>query len=303
MLPVRGVGATIFGMLGVDFSLRMRVPYPTDDAFPMVRRPLELASRPVLVSIPHYGTLPVPGVGASDYADPSYVSFPLGYTDRFAADIYGNLDGAGATVLATPYSRLFVDVNRARDDLSATDGVVASHKGVVRTHTIYDDVVFAQPLGIETVERRLRRFYDPYHHALETLLDELCSAHASVLLVDAHTASERGLGDREIVVGTARGNTARDHVAEQAADICRVAGFRTERDTKGYSGGHIVRSYGRSRTPQVDAVQIEINTALLMSVSRKEMFEYVNRGENPPLNESTADKLKACVNQFIREYD
>lgn len=274
----------------------------TPPAFPIIRRPRGVDVRPVLVSIPHYGMSPIPGIGSADYVDPSYVSFPLGYTDRYAADIYGDCERLGATVLATPYSRLFVDVNRRRNDFYHADGEVASQKGVVRTHTIYDDVVFAAPLTLETVEKRLRQYYDPYHHSLEALVAETCRAHERVLLLDAHTASEKGLGIHDVVVSTARGATARDCAANAAQAVFEAAGFRTGRDVKGYSGGYIVRSYGRSKSEQIDALQIEINTALLLTVSRKEMFARLNRGEHPPINGSAARKLRGCVEQIIREY-
>jgi N-formylglutamate deformylase len=271
--------------------------------FPIVRRPSDVDVRPVLVSIPHYGMSPVPGVDVTDYADPSYVSFPLGYTDRYASDIYGDCERFGATVLATPYSRLFVDVNRRRDDFDAEDGAIASQKGVVKTHTIYDDVVFAAPLKAETVENRLRQYYDPYHRALTSLLAESCRVHERVLLLDAHTASEKGLGRYDVVVSTSRGVTARDSVADAAQAIFEAAGYCTGRDVKGYSGGYIVRSYGRSKSAQIDAVQIEINTALLMTVSRKEMFERLNHGEHPPFDEAVARRLRRCVEKIICAYE
>ena len=93
---------------------------------PIVRRPPAHREKPVLVSIPHFGTDPLPDITAAHYRSADYVDFPYGYTDPFAAQIYGGLHADGATVVATTLSRLFVDVNRARDDYEVVDGVVAS---------------------------------------------------------------------------------------------------------------------------------------------------------------------------------
>jgi len=222
--------------------------------------------------------------------------------DRFAAEIYGDAHRTGATVLATPYSRLFVDVNRRRDDYADNDGDVHSPRGVVRTHTVHEDALFAEPLSSNAVEERLSRYYDPYHRCLEGLLDELEEQHERVLLLDAHTASQKGLGDHEVVVGTSRGRTARESVTEVAMQLFQDAGFRTERDVSGYAGGHIVRTYGRTRSERIDALQIEINTSVLMTTTRQEIFESVTRGEAPAMHEEAAARLRHCVQTLIDEF-
>ena len=118
-----------------------------DQAFPIVRRPAAGARRPVLVSVPHYGTEPLPHVTRDDYCEPRFETFAYGFADTFASDLYGDLHEHGATVLATPFSRMFVDVNRRRDDFELRDGEVRSRRGVVRTHTMREVAIFARPLG------------------------------------------------------------------------------------------------------------------------------------------------------------
>lgn len=255
-----------------------------------------------MVSVPHYGVSPLPDTRISDYADPGYHSFPRGYTDRFAAEIYGELDRLGATMLATPYSRLFVDVNRRRDDFELGSNGVESRKGVVRTHNIYDQPIFAQPLTVADVNERLRCFYDPYHAAMRGLIDELCVAHTNITLIDAHTGSERGLKDHEVVVSTAHGRSASDQIADRIQAVFAEGGFRTDRDVKGYSGGYIVRHYGREHDERVDAVQIEINTALLLMVSRRELFEQIDAGIALTMNESVGRRLKHCMETIVCDY-
>lgn len=270
--------------------------------FPIIRRPERARRRPVLVSIPHYGMETLPEIRPEHYARPEHATFPLGYVDRFAAEIYGDAHRSGAIVIATPYSRLFVDVNRRRDDYSHVDGAVRSPRGVVRTHDVHDAQVFAQALSLETVEERLRRYYNPYHASLHGLLDELAERHERVLLLDAHTAGQKGLGEHEVVVGTSRGRTARETITAGIVDVFTSAGFHTRRDLKGYSGGHIVRTYGKARRRRIDAVQIEINTAVLMTTTRREIFEAVKRGEPPAMHDDTALRLRRCLDRIISQF-
>ena len=52
-----------------------------DDAFPIVRRPAWGPGMPVLVSVPHYGTRPLPDITADHYREPSFASFAYGFAD------------------------------------------------------------------------------------------------------------------------------------------------------------------------------------------------------------------------------
>src|SRR5438132_2822430 len=116
---------------------------PMERSFPIVRHPAPGTRTPVLVSVPHYGTEPLPHITRDDYREPSFETFAYGFADAFAGDLYADLYEHGATVLATPFSRMFVDVNRRRDDFEHQDGEVRSRRGVVRTHTMRDAPIFA----------------------------------------------------------------------------------------------------------------------------------------------------------------
>src|SRR5687768_11379254 len=161
------------------------------EAFPIVRRPAAARRTPVLVSVPHYGTEALPDITRADYHEPSFETFAYGFADTFVGDLYADLHEHGATVLATPFSRMFVDVNRRRDDFEQHDGEVRSKRGVVRTHTMRDVPIFARPLELADLEERLRTLYDPYYATLDGLLTELCRAYGYAMLLDGHTGSPR----------------------------------------------------------------------------------------------------------------
>ena len=78
-----------------------------EPAFPIVRHPAPGTRMPVLVSVPHYGTDPLPHITRADYGEPRFETFAYGFADTFASDLYGDLHEHGATVLATPFSRMF----------------------------------------------------------------------------------------------------------------------------------------------------------------------------------------------------
>ena len=268
--------------------------------FPIIRRPPKEQREPVVVSVPHFGIEPLPGVSAGHYREPGYDTFPRGYADALAAEVYGDLHHAGASLVATPYSRLFVDVNRRRDDFELRGEEIVSGRGVVRTHVLEDRPIFSQPLGAAQMEARLRRYYDPYHTALELLVDEAAARFGTVVVLDAHTASPRRIGDHEVVVGSRRGDTADPCLVDEVVERFRACGFHVELDVPGYAGGYITQRFGRKARESSHAIQIEINAGVLMSTTIAEHRERLRLGR-PPLPDSDAvDRARRCVGDVVQ---
>ena len=252
----------------------------------------------MLVSVPHYGTRPLPGITQADYREPSFATFAYGFADVFAGDLYGELHAHGATVLATPYSRMFVDVNRRRDDFEQDDGVVRSERGVVRTHTRRGMPIFARPLARAELEARLAAHYDPYYAALDRLLGELRERHGHAILLDGHTGSARRMGEHQVIIGTRQDTTCATALAAIVAEIFARHGFAAHKDVSGYTGGNIVATYGRPHTC-VHAIQLEINAALLMTTTGDEFIAQVRRGEIPAKAETNIARLRACLQDVL----
>lgn len=82
----------------------------------------------------------------------------------------------GAPALLTSFSRLLIDPNRGRDDptlvMRLSDGAIVPGNARV------DD---------EEVERRLRRFYDPYDRAITAVLDRFAAAGIAPAIVSNHS--------------------------------------------------------------------------------------------------------------------
>jgi N-formylglutamate amidohydrolase len=266
-----------------------------DRAFPIVRHPTGGTRIPVLVSVPHYGTQPLPHITRDDYREPWFETFAYGFADTFVGDLYGDLHELGATVLATPFSRMFVDVNRRRDDFEHQDGEVRSRRGVVRTHTMRDAPIFARPLALADLEARLRTLYDPYYSTLEYLLTRLHQEYGYALLLDGHTGSPRRMKAHQVIIGTRHDATCAPQLAATAAAIFTRHGFEVHKDVSGYTGGNIVATYGRPNTRHVHALQLEINASLLMTTTREEFIAQVSRGEIPAKAEEKIARIRQCL--------
>jgi N-formylglutamate amidohydrolase len=262
--------------------------------FPIVRRPAPERHTPVLVSVPHYGTAPLPHITREDYGEPRFETFAYGFADTFASDLYGDLHEHGATVLATPFSRMFVDVNRRRDDFELHDGEVRSRRGVVRTHTMREVAIFRHPLGVAELEERLRALYDPYYATLDRLLGGLRARYGHALLLDGHTGSPRRMHHHQVIIGTRHDSTCDARLASIVGEVFTRHGFEVHRNISGYTGGNIVATYGQPGT-RVHALQLEINASLLMTTSREEYIAHITGGGIPAKAEANIARVRACL--------
>ena len=267
--------------------------------FPIVRHPAAGARIPILVSVPHYGTQPLPHITRDDYSEPWFETFAYGFADTFASDLYHDLHEHGATLLATPFSRIFVDVNRRRDDFEHHDGEVRSRRGVVRTHTMREVPIFTRPLAPADLEERLRALYDPYYTACEALLGHLRDTYGYALLLDAHTGSPRRMKDHQVIIGTRHGATCAPGLAATVAAIFTGHGFEVHDNVSGYTGGNIVATFGRPDTRRVHAIQLDINASLLMTTSREEFIALISRGGVPEKAERNIARVRECLREVL----
>ena len=267
--------------------------------FPIVRHPSPDTRTPVVVSVPHFGTQPLPHITADDYCEPRFETFCYGFADTFVGDLYGDLHEHGATVLATPFSRMFVDVNRRRDDFEHHDGTVRSRRGVVRTHTMREVSIFARPLAPADLEARLQALYDPYYATLDELLTKVRDAHGYAILLDGHTGSPRRMGDHQVILGTRHGTTCAPELAATVAAIFTRHGFEVHDNVSGYAGGNIVATFGQPAARRVHALQIEINASLLITTSREEFIAQITRGEIPEKAAENIARIRRCLGEML----
>ena len=269
------------------------------EPYPIVSHPAPGTRTPVLVSVPHYGTQPLPHITRDDYGEARFETFAYGFADTFVGDLYGDLHEQGATVLATPFSRMFVDVNRRRDDFEERDGEIRSRRGVVRTHTMRDVPIFARPLEMADLEERLRTLYDPYYATLARLLGEIQGAFGYAMLLDGHTGSPRGMKDHQVIIGTRHDVTCHRELAVAVARIFRRHHFEVHENVSGYTGGNIVATFGRPETHRVHALQLEVNASLLMTTSREDFIAHITRGGIPDKAHENIERIRRCLQEVM----
>ncbi|MEM7403734.1 MAG: N-formylglutamate amidohydrolase [Pseudomonadota bacterium] len=256
-------------------------------------------STAVVVSVPHYGIGSPRPYRTEEFATRLGHHLAFGFADDYAAELYGDLHEAGAHVIATRLSRLFVDVNRPRTDVDFKDGRAYSRTGVVRTHSRRDTPIFATPPTAAEVEQRLSDYYDPFYGAVQAALDARASRHGGALLLDMHTANARRMGEHEIVLGTSRGRTASDETVALLTSVFERHAFKVDLNVPGYGGANVVRSFGAHVQASFEAVQIEVNAGLLQPLENSEFIALQIGGHRPPPKADILARLRRCLREVV----
>jgi len=246
-----------------------------------IERPDE-RTLPIVVDVPHAGEWIPDEVAEEMVVGDQLLRRDLDlYVDRF----WQRAPERGAVLIASNVSRYVVDLNRASDDVSpeAVEGGEKIYepgyyqqRGVVWRQTTGGTSVMDEPLEPEAFERRLERFYEPYHEALEAEIERTVDRFGYCILVDGHSMPSRGRQDHsdpgrrraDIVPGDIEGESCQRTVRWTVEQHYRDRGYSV-RSNDPYQGGWITRHYGQP-DEGVHAIQIEVNRDLYMD---EETFE------------------------------
>ncbi|MBM4359712.1 MAG: N-formylglutamate amidohydrolase [Deltaproteobacteria bacterium] len=250
------------------------------DAFEVVE-PEE--DSPVVVEIPHAGL-------ALDPPTLSWIVAPARCiardADLYVDRLYADAPRLGATVLRSKLSRYVVDLNRADTDYDGqtVDGGSTADRprGVVWRLTSEGYPVLRERMPRAELDRRLERFWRPYHATLGTLLEQKRRQFGFAVLICAHsmpTPRTRGLRSlmpgtvADVVPGTRGRTSAAARWIDAVDGVARAHGFGVEHDVP-YRGGFSTGHYGRP-AEGVHAVQVEVARRLYMD---EEALELVAAG-------------------------
>jgi N-formylglutamate deformylase len=245
---------------------------------------------PLLVSMPHVGTLVPEAVAARMTEVAKTVPDTDWHVDRLY-DFLGHLD---ASVLAATQSRYVIDLNRAPDDRPLYPG--ASNTGLCPVTTFDEAPIYLEDQGpdADEIEARREQVFRPYHARLASALAAIVERHGYALLWEAHSIRSRvprffegRLPDLNL--GSAGGVSADP---ELIARLKRVA--ETEGAAAGYShaldgrfkGGYITRGFG-DPARGVHAIQLELSQITYMD-------------EAPPFG--FRDDLAAGIRPVLRRF-
>ncbi len=238
---------------------------------------------PLVISFPHVGL-----AWPAELGDVPPADFARN-ADFEVHSLYPDANEFGAVCVEAVYSRLLVDLNRAGDDISAV--IVPDHpaprprrrpglpfaagdvdegdpmrpgRGVVWAQALGHVPLLAGPLRYPEFRARIEHFHEPYHRALEVLLERRRRRFGYAVLLDAH--SMPGSVGVDLVLGTLAGTSCAPAIAELALDALGDAphGPRLRlRLNDPYHGGEVVRRCGRP-ADGVHALQLELSRGLYM---------------------------------------
>lgn len=253
---------------------------------------IEPGDAPLIVSIPHAGTLIPPphelGLVSVERArkDADW------HVDRLYAFARAEL---GATIVRTDICRTVVDVNRDPTGASLYPGQATT--GLCPTVTFDDEPLYeagCEP-DPDSIEARRTAYFDPYHAALAGEIDRLRSQHPRVVLYEAHSIRSRAPllfeGELpELNIGTNGGLSCDPRLREAIGTICAGSGRSWIADGR-FRGGWITRHYGEPHN-EIHAIQME-------SAMRFYLDEAGAQPWPPAWNEADAEPARALLREIL----
>lgn len=213
--------------------------------------------------------------------------------DAFVDELWLPATTLGASLLAAKVSRMYIDLNRAPNDIAPEmlDGswptplkaTVYSSRGMglIRQFALPGQPMYRAPLPVSQIQQRLAQYYLPYHQRLSQLLEQRYQQFGAVWHIDCHSMKSRGndmnidagASRADIVVGDRDGQSADGRFTALVVDCFRQLGYSVSLNYP-YKGGYLTQCFA-NRQQRRHSIQIEINRQLYLdeaSVSRHSGF-------------------------------
>ena len=221
-------------------------------------------SIPLLVSMPHVGT-DIPDDIAARLAP---CALERADTDWHLKQLYGFLREMRASTIAAVWSRYVIDLNRPPEDSNLYPGL--STTGLCPLDTFGNEPLYraGDTPGEQEVQRRLARYWQPYHSQLRVELNRMLALHGRVALWDAHSIAStvpRFFDGRlpDLNFGTAQGTSCAPAMEAAVVKVAQAQDAFSVAVNGRFKGGHITRHYGQPSL-NVHAIQLEMCQCLYM---------------------------------------
>ena len=219
---------------------------------------LHRGSAPLLVSLPHVGTV----IAADQRA--RYVERALAVedTDWHLASLYAFVLELGVSLIVARHSRYLIDLNRPPEDAPMYASV--NNTELCPTRFFTGDALYRDGMAPDKAEigRRREAYWRPYHDALDAELARLKALHGHAILFDGHSIKSElpWLFDGRLPdmnLGTASGASCAPSLRSALVAVLQAQTTFTHVVDGRFKGGHITRSRGRPGDG-VHAVQLEM---------------------------------------------
>ena len=219
---------------------------------------LHRGSTPLLVSLPHVGTV-IPEDQRARYAARA---LEVEDTDWHLNLLYGFVRERGASLIVPRHSRYVIDLNRPPEDAPMYAGV--NNTELCPTRFFTGDALYLEGMApdADEVARRRDVFWHPYHAALAAELARLKAQHGHAVLFDGHSIKSElpWLFDGrlpDLNLGTASGASCAPSLRSALVGVLEAQTSFTQVVDGRFKGGYITRQNGRPQDG-VHAVQLEM---------------------------------------------
>ena len=203
--------------------------------------------------------------------------------DAFVDLLFDKAPEFGAPLLKAVAPRAFVDLNRSSAELdpAVIEGArrqghnprITSGLGVIPRVVANGREVYRGKISRQEADRRIARYWRPYHQMLQKLLNTALHVHGHAILIDCHSMPHEamdgmardGRARPDVVLGDRFGAAADGAIVDEIEDAFTSAGFKVVRNTP-FAGAYIVQAYGRPSRKQ-HAIQVEIDRSVYMNES------------------------------------
>ena len=202
--------------------------------------------------------------------------------DTHVEALFASAPAAGATLIEALFPRAYIDPNRHLADLDPAvidepwPGPLAPSRktelgiGLVWRLAQGAQPMYARPLSIAEVERRIALCYEPYHAAVAGALDERHARFGAVWHLNCHSmpavgdamSEDPGRKRADFVLGDRDGRTCEREFTAFVARTLADMGYDVAINDP-YKGVELVRKHGRPAERR-HSLQIEVNRRLYM---------------------------------------
>lgn len=264
---------------------------------------------PVVFCSPHSGRVYPKSFLAASRLDPHSLRKS---EDCYVDELFQQVVGLGAPLIAARFPRAYLDVNREPYELdpelfcgrlpefaNTQSARVVGGLGTIARIVADSEEIYKERMPIGVAFERIERLYRPFHAALSDLLERTRQRFGLAVLIDCHSMPSSSIGQPgvrpDFVLGDRFGASCDARLTRFVRDVLQSQGHQVQVN-RPYAGGFITEYYGNPLRG-VQTLQLEINRALYLDESSLDRNANFTRLSN--LLTETAARVFAAVPMLL----